>query len=230
MKNKQFLQVFKKRLWYRYRVFRRGMIVLPYLESNLVLELEKLYEVHVPISKVPVELEYFINSLRTIRREIKKTYQALALVKRTFKGRKISEEDFEKIVAEQLKDTPNKQDILVRIKSFGGVNGFIEHILSFLRPRYDKYSECIDLINKYYETNNESITLSELTLKIGDSIPCSPDVMYKICWNPLSCIVVAVIIVGTLLLAEGEAGGEEEEETSEPGDFPEPDPDGPTPV
>ncbi len=56
----------RHRLLYNYRVFRRGMVGLSHLESDLVLDLEKLSKVHVPISKVPVEREYLINSLRTI--------------------------------------------------------------------------------------------------------------------------------------------------------------------
>jgi len=227
MKTIQYQDFSDHPLMLKYRLFRRGFLALPHLEANLILELEKLSEVHVPVSKVPVEREFLVNSLRTIRQEIRKTYQPLASLKRSIKRSKVCEEDIEKAIAEQLEDSPHARDILVRIKSVGGVNDFLEGFLLFLRPRYDEYSKCIDLVNKYYDAENEDTTLAKLALKVESCIPSSPDVMYRLCWNPLSCIVAAAVVIITIIVLEGEAEGEEEGEI---GDFPEPDPDGPRPA
>ena len=232
MKAKQYSEITSHRLMYKYRVFRRGIMSLSHLESNLVLELEKLSEVHVPIAKVPLEREYLVNSLKTIRHEIRTTYQSLAILKRAVERSKVSERDLEKVITKQLKDSPHEQDIWIRIRSLGGPLKFLDRFLLFLRPRYDEYSKCIDLVNQYSEVSNEAITLADLAIRVEDCIPSNPDIMYRICWNPLSCLVAAVVIVATIIFTEGEAGGEEEEEEeeSELGDFPEPDPDGDRPV
>ncbi len=113
---------------------------------------------------------------------------------------------------------------MLRIKASGGVIPFLDRFLSFLRPRYDEYSKCIDKVKEYYDVSNGRGTLAELSLRIGDCVPRGrPDTIYIIGW------VVAAVVVGVILLLEGEAGGDDGDD-GELGDFPEPDPDADTPA
>jgi len=54
-------------LMQRYRQYREGIISLPNLESYLSAELDRMSEFHVLLSNAPLEREYIVNSLRTIR-------------------------------------------------------------------------------------------------------------------------------------------------------------------
>src|ERR1043165_6955899 len=107
------------RLMQRYRTFRQGILVLPLWESHLVQELERLTTVHVAVSKVPVEYEYIINSLKTIRKQIRTTHEALSSVKRAVDKSGDSASLQEKI-DDLLKDSPNSKDILLRLRVGGG--------------------------------------------------------------------------------------------------------------
>lgn len=219
-------------LMQRYRHFRRGILTLIALESMLKLDLQELSKVHIAVSKVPVEREFIINSLRTIRQEIRLTYQSLASLKRSIEKSQVTQNDVEKAILKELKNSPYSADILVRIKNAGGVFKFLGAFMSFLRPRYDEYSKCIDLAYKYYDDQMESVTIAEVAIKLESCNPPSPEAVFSaLCFNPLSCIVSAVVIIGTLVIAPEDAHGDDEgDDEGDLGDFPQPDPDGDRPV
>lgn len=216
-----------------YRPFRRGMLVLPHLEASLAVELEHLSQIHIPLSRCPLESRYLLNSLRTIRQEIRKTHRSLSALRRGLESLNLSDSEVERRIVENVKDSPHVQDILLRIKSAGGLSCLLMRVADFLRPRYDHYLDCIKLAKKYIPPANEytqttkaDVTLSELALRVADCTPSTPDRMYAVCAvPPLVCIIAAV--VGFLVLVGFNGDDEEDEEL---GDFPEPDPDADTPA
>ena len=175
-----------------------------------------------------------MNSLRTIRRRIRTTYQALAVAKRIIE-RNVGEAALQKAVEDILKDSPNAKDTLARIRIAGGPTRVLESLLVFLRPRYDRYSTSIAKAAEYFDSDGNR-TLAEMALAVGRDLPAagndqpSTTIAFEICWNLLSCFVSLVIVGGTLLGAVLSTSDGEDDGEGEPGDFPQPDPDGPQPA
>jgi hypothetical protein len=105
-------------------------------------------------------------------------------------------------------------------------------ILRVLRPRYDRYTKCITAAEAFCGSSRK--TLAEMALSAQVSLPVSADerepdvVAFRICWNLVSCIVSAVVVIGTIIVTEGETDDEDDDPPQ--GDFPEPDPDGDRPA
>ena len=184
-----------------------------------------------PLSKMPIEREYIVNSLRTIRQTIRITYQSLGIAKRIVE-RNVGQAALQKEIASSLKDSPNSKDVLVRLKASGGASKLMEGILTFLRPRYDQYSNSIATAELYC-SSKKNVSLAEMalavevTLPAGGNVQPSTTIAFSVCWNVFSCLVVAAVIIATLVITEGEANGDD---GSGPGDFPDPDPDGGQPA
>jgi hypothetical protein len=231
MKTRQPVTFATHPLMHEYRVFRLGILVLPHLEWHLAQELEKLSEVHVPVANVPIEREYIVNSLRTIRQQIYTTYKALAKMKRLViaSGK---EATLQRAITDQLKDSPNREDILARLRVAGGPRQLMEGLLSTLRPQYDRYSTCISKAETYYEADR-SETLAEMALVIQRCLSACKErgldaIAFSVCWNLVSCIVAVVVVVGTIIVTEGETDDENDGENDD--DLPSPSPDGGLPI
>jgi hypothetical protein len=92
-------------------------------------------------------------------------------------------------------------------------------------------------------THDKEILIGELALQVGDCLPGGPssDSEYPgVAYGPiclaglLGLAFCAAVVIGTLILTEGEAGGDDEDDGNgggdDVGDFPIPDPEGPTHV
>lgn len=191
---------FRQWIYQEYRTVRQVMITLPVQESNLVGELEQFSQIHLPLSQCQMELRYLLNSLQSIRAEIRKVYKSLSSLRRGIDRSSLSDQDFERKLEQLLKDSPYRERILKHIEHSGGVRAYLKRTSLYFRPRFDSYTKCISIVKQAMASTDNRDPLGKLVISVAECLPETPgepDVQYFLgCLiKPLICVVVIVVLV-----------------------------------
>lgn len=228
-----------------WRTFRKGMLTLPTLESQLTTEVKNFSRITLPIAEAESYYWYLGNSIISIIELIDTTTKAIDRIILNFEQASIPDSEIENKLKSYLSNEPNVQVLVKHIRHLGGYRAFLKRLSTFLHSRRKKFIKCATILNEINREANKNLLIGELALQIGDCVLSdsdseTPDVAYSfICLaSILGAAFCLAVIAGTLILTEGEAGGDDEDdednedddEDNPTGDFPVPDPDSPTPA
>ncbi len=158
----------RKVLLDHYRIFRRGIVTLPYLERNLENDLGRLdryIEVH---STLPVQegfIEVAILAIETTKDLVESTLEAVEALMDyvATSGRVMDGVLHAKYVSEYVQDDEAKQLIINTLRIHGGIMGLLEISHNLLSTKYHAYSRSLSFAKLRTE---ESWKQAEHTLRI----------------------------------------------------------------
>ena len=250
MQDYQSDKITRQELFQNWRIFRSGMLALPKLEAQLVLDIEELSHTGVSAQKSEVQYWYLGNSIVEIVELIDNTARGINFINRAVGQSHISDQDMENKLNNYIKEYPNSSVVIRHIRHIGGYREYLKRMSTFLDSRRRSFVACIEVINKADRASNEEVLMGEIALRVGDCLPGGPaseepGVVYSfVCLaGLLGALFCAAVIVATLVLTEGEAGGDTDGNGNgngngdaggggdgDLGDFPIPDPGGDTPA
>lgn len=157
----------RKELLEHYRIFRRGIITLPYLERDLENDLERLgryIEVHNTSILQEGFIEVAILAIETTNDVVASTLDAVEVLMDyvVTSGRVMDRETHAKFVSENIRDDEANHLILNTLRLHGGVEGFLGTSHSILAAKRLAYTKATRLAK---HRSKESWKQAQTTLK-----------------------------------------------------------------
>jgi len=140
----------RKELMDHYKVFRRGVITLPYLERNLENDLERLdryIEVHKESPLQAGFIEVAILNLETAKDLVESTLEAIESLAEyvATSGRVMDRVSHAKYVSENIRDEEAEHLILNTLRVHGGITGLLGISHNIFAAKYLAYSKAVRL-------------------------------------------------------------------------------------
>jgi len=214
----------------RYRKVHVAMRILPRLESDFAVLIQKMSCAENSGKNATLEYHYMVQSLAAIRSQIRSAFKALSDIRKGIERSGISDQEFEKGIRQLHNGHPEGNQLLAKLQNTGGLRASLKKISLSLLDRHESYSRCLRLAKEFDHKKRDK--LGEVAIAIWDEIPGSPgtpDVVYTfLCAAGPWGWAVTAYLVAAVILMDDDSGRDDDDppdEDEEPDDVDD-DPDG----